>query len=322
MENLELILVDDGSPDSSGAICDEYACCDSRVKVIHQVNSGVSAARNRGLDEATGEFVGFVDADDWVTEPMYETMYAEAVARNAEIVMCDIRAVCEDGTEREDTIWQLDGDCCLLPKDRTSGLMPDFGGSACRCIYRRSLLEEHHIRFPEGLKFSEDRIFNIYAMGHANCVVYLKRPLYIQFVNSASCVHRYHKDYFDHVKLAAVKTEEAVQSIWNNDPGYQRTYRRHFYYGALGAVYNVKHGQPGMSWRQRLNEIRRICEDEQLRTAISDIEVEDSRRRMILKKRYLALYFSDTRLHQKVENFREVYRKNGMIGVLRKCAGK
>ena len=73
-KNLEIILVDDGSPDGSGTICDEYASRDSRFVVVHQKNGGVSVARNTGLDHATGDYIGIVDPDDWIEPNMYEVM--------------------------------------------------------------------------------------------------------------------------------------------------------------------------------------------------------------------------------------------------------
>lgn len=86
--NLEIILVDDGSPDSCGAVCDEYAENDGRIVVIHQKNGGLSAARNAALEIATGEFVGFVDSDDWIEPDMYEYLLRNALMANAEITVC------------------------------------------------------------------------------------------------------------------------------------------------------------------------------------------------------------------------------------------
>ena len=86
-KDLELILVDDGSPDNSGVICDEYATKDSRVKVFHQENGGVCVARNTGLDNATGEYVFFVDSDDYILTDTLETLYTDVLNHNADIAV-------------------------------------------------------------------------------------------------------------------------------------------------------------------------------------------------------------------------------------------
>lgn len=87
-QNLEIILVDDGSPDGCGAICDAYASRDSRIKVVHQANGGVAAARNAGLDRATGDYIGFVDPDDWIEPTMYEVMMHHITKENCDGAAC------------------------------------------------------------------------------------------------------------------------------------------------------------------------------------------------------------------------------------------
>jgi glycosyltransferase involved in cell wall biosynthesis len=91
--NIELILVDDGSPDKSGSICDEYAKKDNRIKVIHKENGGLSSARNAGLDVATGDLIGFVDGDDFIDKDMYETLYKFLIENNADVVECSFKIV-------------------------------------------------------------------------------------------------------------------------------------------------------------------------------------------------------------------------------------
>lgn len=88
--NIELLLIDDGSTDSSGAICDNYGSQDSRVRVFHKLNEGVSVARNWGLDNAKGEWITFVDSDDWIDADMYEQMYNAAMQKKADMVSCDL----------------------------------------------------------------------------------------------------------------------------------------------------------------------------------------------------------------------------------------
>lgn len=97
-KNLEIILVDDGSPDRCGEICEEFAKADSRIRVIHKENGGLSSARNAGLDIMTGEYVGFVDSDDWIEPTMYEVLYNNILKSNAEISACGIQCDHSDGT--------------------------------------------------------------------------------------------------------------------------------------------------------------------------------------------------------------------------------
>ena len=86
--NLQVVLVDDGSKDKSGEICDKYAKLDPRIQVIHQTNAGVSAARNVGLDTALGDYIAFVDGDDWIYQRMYEHLYGLMLQYEADIVQC------------------------------------------------------------------------------------------------------------------------------------------------------------------------------------------------------------------------------------------
>ena len=87
--NLEILLIDDGSPDRCPKICDEYGCKDERVKVIHKKNGGLASARNAGLNIATGDLISFVDSDDWIDESMYQQMLEMKFEKNADIVCCE-----------------------------------------------------------------------------------------------------------------------------------------------------------------------------------------------------------------------------------------
>ena len=109
--DFELILVDDGATDGSGEICDRYAGEDSRVKVIHQKNAGVSAARNAGVAAAQGEYIGFTDSDDIIERDMYQRMIALAQRYNAEVVQCEHdRAGTLNGAVRSDEVTLMDGE--------------------------------------------------------------------------------------------------------------------------------------------------------------------------------------------------------------------
>ena len=105
-KNLEIILVDDGSTDSSGRKCDDFALKDDRIKVLHKENGGVSSARNAGLDVATGDYIGFVDSDDTIESNMYELLFNNAIEYHTKVSSCQIRTKDIDGTESSIDITQ------------------------------------------------------------------------------------------------------------------------------------------------------------------------------------------------------------------------
>lgn len=155
--DFELILVDDGSPDHCGLICDEYAGKDSRVKVIHQNNQGVSAARNAALDVAEGKYLGFVDADDWIEKDMYQTMLQTVFTSRADVVICGIQYFTENGILiRED----LKGCKCFSQKElliNLYGKPNPIGGGCVNKVFLRSKIE--NVRFNPNLSMAEDWVY-------------------------------------------------------------------------------------------------------------------------------------------------------------------
>ena len=146
--NLEIILVDDGSPDRCGAICDEYARKDSRIKVIHQDNMGLSVARNTGLNIATGEYITFVDSDDWIALNFIKLLLKSMLKSNAQIAVTSLLNVYEDGTTKSNTLILSE-----IRLSKTEGLACYlFNGyltpCACGKLWKKNLWEG--IRFPEG----------------------------------------------------------------------------------------------------------------------------------------------------------------------------
>lgn len=264
--DLELILIDDGSRDSSGAICDCWSEKDPRVKVIHQENQGVSAARNAGLDIATGDYIGFVDADDEIAPETYEISLSQI--DDHDIVMWDAVTVWGDGRTEPDTISLLEKDCTITRKDWTPELLALMAGSACRCLYRADCVSG--IRFPQGIKFSEDRLFNLYAMGRCRSLRYLKKPLYYRLMHGESAVHRYHEDYFVACKLAHKAMMQALAQEWRNEDGYIQVYNRQLISGALSAIYNYFYKTSPLTSAQKRKKVRSLCRDEYLQKVLSE----------------------------------------------------
>lgn len=178
--NLEIIIIDDGSKDNSRTICNEYAEKDSRIFVIHQDNAGLAAARNAGLDRASGEWIAFLDSDDWIEPEMYETLFHLALANNADIASCKTRIVTLEGN-----IKALSDDnsiTILEPEEMIAGLLTQqkVRFEVWNKLWRRSLIGD--IRFKVG-QVSEDVYFDRVLFLKANRMVHIDRTLHNYLVS-------------------------------------------------------------------------------------------------------------------------------------------
>ena len=174
-QNLEILLIDDGSTDHSGEKCDEWTKKDKRIKVIHKENEGVSSARNRGLREATGEYIGFVDSDDYIEKDMYEIMLKEMKKDTIEFVMCDFYMV-----TTEDEIQKSDSGEYSIEVMSKKQLIEKFypAASIWKCLFVREQLK--NIKFNENMNISEDLKFICdYVLTNCeNNSIFIKRKLY------------------------------------------------------------------------------------------------------------------------------------------------
>ena len=280
--DIQLILVNDGSADGSAALCDGFAARDSRVMVIHQKNAGVSAARNAGLDAATGEYIGFVDADDTIAPDTYEK--AIKAAGGCDMVMWDAVTVWPDGRREPDSIDLLAADCVLEKKDWYPQLLRYMAGAVWRCLYRRELVAD--IRFPVGVKLSEDRLFNIEAMGKAKSVAYCKNALYFRTIEDGSACHRYHGDRYEKGLLAMGLAEKIIVKYWTAE--YRSVYTRAFVIdGALGAVREIC--GPEFPGKSRLKAIRTVAGHRELKKAFASCPPVGLREKLLEKKMAAAL---------------------------------
>lgn len=153
-QKLEIILVDDSSPDRCPEICDEYALIDNRIKVIHKQNGGLSDARNAGLDIAQGEYIGFVDSDDYIAADMYETLYELIVDAGADISICNYIYQYMDGSQKEYP-QSFIGECVINRREALIELLKDndIQNYACNKLYKAHLFLG--IRYPIGRYFED-----------------------------------------------------------------------------------------------------------------------------------------------------------------------
>lgn len=192
--NFELILVDDGSPDSCGKICDEYQKKDSRIIVIHKKNGGLSSARNAGIDVAKGEYIGFVDSDDYIEPFMYEKLFQAVSENQCKLAVCSINFVFEDGIvlqktqDAKDQVFDFEQAMMEMNTYRL------FDMGAWSKLYHKSLLDD--IRFPEG-KLSEDFYIMYKVFDKAQKIAFVATPCYnyLQRQNSISRNKKINHDF-------------------------------------------------------------------------------------------------------------------------------
>lgn len=216
--DFELILVDDGSPDNCGAICDEYAEKDSRIQVIHQENGGLSAARNAGLDwifaNSESQWVAFIDSDDWVHKDYLKIQMENAMAYQADIAACGL--ICVDMQEPDPEFRETK--TFFLEPEAAYCNYYGFFMSACRALYRKQLFSD--VRFPAG-KIHEDCYVTQIPLFLAKKVAICQAQLYYYFANTESITRK----PWSPARLQEVEAHE-VRLAWLEDHHLEKAVHR------------------------------------------------------------------------------------------------
>ncbi|MDF2903479.1 MAG: glycosyltransferase, partial [Bacillus sp. (in: firmicutes)] len=208
LPEIEVIAVNDGSTDSSVTILEQYAEKDDRIKIINKSNGGVSSARNVGMSLASGEYIGFVDPDDWVETDMYKTMYNSAIAEKVDIVMCSYLR--EFGNHSKEKNFNLPEKVIYNNEEVKTKLMRrligplenevanpellDAWGTVWSKIYKTDLLKNNELSFIDlkEIGTNEDSLFNIEAFYYSNSFVFINKPFYHYWrENSSSLTSNY-----------------------------------------------------------------------------------------------------------------------------------
>lgn len=222
ISELEIILVDDGSTDDSLRICHKYAEQDARVKCIHTDNKGAGHARNIGMKYARGDWFAFCDADDIPEQSMYRKLYLKASETMADMCICDFYS--ERDKKNMGFPWEQDffvgEDVYNVFMASMIGNISDnikdvpLWGSVCRGIYKRTIIEDYCVSFPEDISFAEDLIFNLRYIMHCDKISVLRESLYYYVFNVASVMNshscRYVKDMFEKRKKLVYYMEKIL----------------------------------------------------------------------------------------------------------------
>ena len=292
-QNLEIILVDDGSNDKSGEICDEYAEKYSNVFVIHKKNAGLGMARNTGLEHITGKYVTFVDSDDWLSSDLLEVLYNNLISNNVDFCKSGFQRVKNDGTVVSVAKYKNE----IFGGDRAKKeLLPRIVGSSpsqhdgvemavCAVLYNAEIIKFYGIRFPSERKLiSEDLVFNIDYMQYANGACIIDAVSYNYRVNDNSLTRSYRPDRY---KASAHFYSEMAKKLKNygyDDMTMLRLKRIFFVYVRMSIAQETK-TVSGLSSKQNRENIKAICNDPLLRNIIKSYPVNklEFRQKMFLR---------------------------------------
>lgn len=247
LTDIEVILVDDGSFDSSGKICEEYARKDSRIQVIHQKNAGAAVARNTGLDIASGDYIAFVDSDDYIEHNMYQSMMQVANQYDCDVVLCD--CVKEHGNQTEIYTHDIRAGHYTerqLEEEYYSHLlmMEDVEYPATISnwlLLWKSTLNVPEMRYKPGIRYSEDLLFGAQLMLQAKSFYYMKGETYYHYVmNPLSASHTFAVDKWDDYK----KLYEEIKNVFERCRRFDFSYQidlclLFFLFNTIGEIYKT-----------------------------------------------------------------------------------
>lgn len=230
-ENFELILVNDGSSDSSGTICEQYARLDERIKVINKVNGGASYARNIGIQNALGEYITFVDSDDYAKENMLECLIKPVLQNNADISICGFETRDFDSDKLINVFKLGQNVCCnreeFVKKYFYEAYTSNAINSISNKLYRKNIIDKYHLRYNEKYSIQEDRIFIIQMLLKCEIISNIDQSLYCYMINNENSLYnQYASTDFEatwelyHILSNFLKnnnaTEEAIKYIEND----------------------------------------------------------------------------------------------------------
>lgn len=259
IEDIELILVDDGSTDSSPAMCDGFAATDSRVKVIHKPNGRASSARNAGIHAASGEFVAFVDSDDWISADMYEKM----LQPDADVCLCDYvrfrRSVNYSFTQPNVAGGFYNREAMrekIFPHLVMDGVEYPITISNWALLIRRNVITDNNLSYREDIHVSEDSPFGSQVLYCANSFAYLKGEQLYHYRLTEGSTSRTYKDWWWNSSL---KINEETEDFFGNCPEYDFTQqiKSNMFYLARAEIYYIMEDKT-LSRKEQNAKIREV----------------------------------------------------------------
>lgn len=264
---LEVILVDDGSTDESGAVCDRYAMQDSRVRALHKKNGGVSQARNAGIQAASGTYLQFVDSDDILNEDFCRTMVESLVSSGADLVVCGYRAV-HTSLGYSDTCRSTPGLVRLLegPSPAKAFLQLDRDKVLSMPWNKLFIREKVKNGFHRDISLGEDKIFVMDYLAENPCYTVIEEILYDYYVDNENTLSRkYSPERIRYVKAVTEQTFAFCDRMFGEH--YDKTYVYTDFMDSVNATIDLCLRNNGVPLRERYREIKALIGDPQVKKA-------------------------------------------------------
>ncbi|MEQ8155642.1 MAG: glycosyltransferase [Clostridiaceae bacterium] len=280
---LQILLIDDGSKDNSYQICEAWAKKDNRIQVVRQKNSGVSAARNRGIDIATGKYITFVDADDYLFDKACEAMLSSLIKESVDIVIgnkvflinnkiFNNKLYKKDLIIRENNKDLFELDMFTYRFDDLMNKVEYLSCGVTAKLFKKSLIDKYRLRFLENCHYGEDVLFNLHILESAKRVAYINNNVYCFCVNQQSSTRQYKKFWLESQKMFIKNIDEFINK-YNKDERFSQAslMMKATRVSALGVSYFFHPDNPD-SFKEQYKQFIAFINDESYKHAINHVK--------------------------------------------------
>ncbi|GIM28743.1 putative glycosyltransferase EpsH [Clostridium polyendosporum] len=269
----EFIFVNDGSVDKSYEILEQYCKKDRRIKIISQQNRGVSAARNEGLKVAAGEYIGFMDADDWIEPDMYEILYNSAKVNSCDVVVSNFESELEG--IKSIIEYPFSRDTVMKRKEIDEQVLPYFIkeenlNTVCTKLYKNEIIKKYNIFFPNGVELGEDHVFNLRFFTYIRTMLYINYTGYYYREVKGSATHDIlRKDYFRQA-LNIYENNIKETEKWNIDEKIIKKLKAvKFLNYVKSYAYIYLHSDSAMKFVERYKYVKNMIKHEKVKEALN-----------------------------------------------------
>lgn len=289
-KDIEIIIINDGSTDSSLLICRKFEKNDSRIRIINKKNEGVSKARNIGIDYAKGKYIAFIDADDYIEKNMIENMFNRITKENADMILCNYTNVNNEEKKLiKYNLKQVVTGCeninnnIIIPlierdknekKHKIEGFRSPWGK-----LFNKDIIDKFKLRFNEKMSIGEDFIFNLQFMSHSHALTFDEASYYYYVTNSNSALMKYKKNCWEkYYRPIIINLNQFLKDNMLYNQAELRVFKLIIKYFFI-CLYNEKKSDKFYDIYNKYKTIKKMCNDELISQAIRKVKIDDYSKR-------------------------------------------